>query len=62
MQTAVVIATQAAHLSLDHVVAFVSHLEYEIKGVYHLLLPGSLQLNIDGYETACSTNTSTAVN
>ena len=49
------------YLCLDHVVAFIPHLEDIIKGVYHLLLPCPLELNVDGDETACSTHPSTAV-
>ena len=52
----------STHLSLDHVVAFVSHLKDKIVGVYHLLLPGSLEFHIDGDEAPSSTDTSAAVN
>ena len=50
-----------SYLCLDHVVAFVPHLQYIIKGVHHLFLPRPLQLHIDGDEAASSTYPCAAV-
>ena len=50
------------YLSLDHVIAFISHLKDTIECVNLLLLPGSLQLYINGNEAACLSNSITAVN
>ena len=43
-------------------IAFISHLKDIIKCVDLLLLPGSLQLYINGNEAACLSNSITAVN
>ena len=49
------------YLSLKNRVTFISHLQDKIKGVHHLLLSGSLQLNVNGDEATSTTYSSTAV-